>query len=323
MTRWRPVLRAGSLGSPFECWERVMPRIPDNLLDCVLYLYASEVDAASGARSGGSGFLVSVPPEKEGAPAALYAVTNSHVIREGASPVVRLNTRAGQAEVIPLTADQWHHHPDGDDLAVCPIGLQPEHHRFMALTRAGFLAKGDLDELDIGPGDDVFFLGRYINHEGRQQNLPTARFGNISMMPFEPVRHPRGTLVESFLVEARSLSGYSGSPVFAYIGSDQRYFNWDDSRGAPPPIYMDVVRIYLLGVDWGHDADYKVVLEPDRQTKVPEGWQVEQNSGIMNVAPAWRLSELLDEPELVSLRQERERKWAEDCAESNSVMDGS
>jgi hypothetical protein len=322
MTRWRPVLRLGSLESPFECWERVVPRIPDEMIECVIYLYESEMDAASGARSGGSGFLVSVPPEIDGAPAALYAVTNSHIIREAASPIVRLNTQAGRTEVIPLTADQWHHHPNGDDLAVCPIGLQEEHHRFKTVPRSAFLSKTDLDQLDIGLGDEVFFVGRYISHEGRQQNVPTARFGNISMMPFEPVRHPRGTLVESFLVEARSLSGYSGSPVFAYIGSEQRYFDWDDSQGEHPPVPAGRARIYLLGVDWGHDADYKAVLESDRRTKVPEGWQVEQNSGIMNVAPVWLLSELLDEPELVSLRRERERRWAEDRAESNSVMDG-
>jgi hypothetical protein len=75
----------------------------------------------------------------------------------------------------------------------------------------------DLSEYDVGPGDDVFFVDRYVNHEGQQRNLPTVRLGIISMLPYEKVEHSRGTLVDSFLVEARSLGGYSGSPVFLFI----------------------------------------------------------------------------------------------------------
>jgi hypothetical protein len=50
-------------------------------------------------------------------------------------------------------------------------------------------------------------------HEGRQKNSPTARFGNIAQMPNEPVIIKRFEQ-ECFLVEARSIGGYSGSPVF-------------------------------------------------------------------------------------------------------------
>jgi hypothetical protein len=34
-----------------------MPRIPDILLDTVIYLYPTAMDAESGARAGGTGFL--------------------------------------------------------------------------------------------------------------------------------------------------------------------------------------------------------------------------------------------------------------------------
>lgn len=174
-----------------------MPRIPDSLLDSVIYLYKSEMDAQSGSHAGGTGFLVSVAAETEGAPSALYAVTNSHVIREGKAPMVRLNTQGARAEVIRLTTDQWHHHPDGDDIAVCPIGLEPEHHRFVALNKSKlFLEKSELEEFDVGPGDDIFFIGRFISHQGKQRNLPVVRWGNIAMLPYEPIRHTRGTMVE-------------------------------------------------------------------------------------------------------------------------------
>src|SRR5579863_4354365 len=154
-----------------------MPRIPDILLDSVIYLYPTTMDAENGERAGGTGFLVSEPATVRGAPAALYAVTNSHVIREGKSPVVRLNNRQGAIEVLSLDGDQWVHHPDGDDIAVCPIRLTAAY-RYFALNRTQwFMTEDEIAQFDIGPGDDVFFVGRYVNHEGRQQNTPTVRLG--------------------------------------------------------------------------------------------------------------------------------------------------
>ena len=43
------------------------------------------------------------------------------------------------------------------------------------------------------------------------------------MMPGELVKDGRGLLVEAFLVEMRSISGFSGSPVFVVMpgGSDR------------------------------------------------------------------------------------------------------
>ena len=143
-----------------------MPRIPDFLLDSVIYLYSSQQYAEKGERAGGTGFLVSIPASVAGAPDALYAVTNSHVIRKG-FPVIRLNNQRDAMDVLPLTAAQWKHHRDGDDIAVCPIGLQPEHHRFFALDRTKwFMTEEELTTNGMGPGE-VFFLGRYVSHKGR------------------------------------------------------------------------------------------------------------------------------------------------------------
>ena len=291
-----------------------MPRIPDILLDTVIYLYPTAMDAESGVRVGGTGFLVSVPAATAGVPAALYAVTNSHIIREAGSPVIRLNTQQGGKEVISLTPGQWHHHPDGDDIAVCPIGLQSDHHRFFALdSTKWFLTEEELDTNTIGPGDEVFFLGRFINHEGQQRNLPTVRFGTVSMLPYEPLEHPRGTLVDSFLIEARSLSGYSGSPVFVFVMPYTfRDMEWNESEGPHRARETRAAMLSLLGIDWGHNADFKPVLESDKRTPLSERWWVEQNSGIMNVAPAWKLTELLDDPELVDERRELEKAWVAD-----------
>jgi hypothetical protein len=50
---------------------------------------------------------------------------------------------------------------------------------------------------------------------GEKQNLPIARFGQISRMPKEPIIR-RGDIwdsVDAYLVECRSWGGHSGGPV--------------------------------------------------------------------------------------------------------------
>jgi hypothetical protein len=220
-----------------------MPRIQDDLLDCVIYLYPSVTDAETGVKAGGSGFLVSVPLEKNPDHRAVYAVTNSHVIR-GGSPVVRLNTLKGDMKALDIPASVWMHHPDGDDIAVVPLGLDANLFKFKMLPVQMFITNEIIDEFAVGPGDDVFLIGRFTTHEGKQRNLPSARFGNIAMMPLEPILHPSGLLQESFLVEAHSINGYSDSPVFVHIPS----FSNRPGKGGSFSHYGP----WLLGVDWGH-----------------------------------------------------------------------
>jgi hypothetical protein len=144
-----------------------MPRILEDYLECVIYLYSSYEAAENGERIGGTGFLVAIPSTAEGV--HLYAVTNSHVIREGISPVIRINARQGDTEILDLIASNWTHHPDGDDLAVCPVDFSLEKLAFGAiLINNTAITKENFDELFIGPGSDVFMCGRFVNHEGKQ-----------------------------------------------------------------------------------------------------------------------------------------------------------
>jgi hypothetical protein len=181
-----------------------MPRMPDHLLNCAVYVYPSAEDAKDGTAIGGSGFLVGIRTTCE----HLYAVTNAHVIRKaGGAPVLRLNTADRGNQILKTDASTWIRHPNGDDLAIRPITLSLDVHDYSFVHYPY--------EYAVGPGTDTVTVGRFITHDGKQRNLPSLRFGNIAMMPLEPVAHPDGYLQESFLIESRSLSGYSGSPVFA------------------------------------------------------------------------------------------------------------
>ncbi len=74
-----------------------------------------------------------------------------------------------------------------------------------------------IQDYDLGIGDDVYTVGRFVNHDGKQRNNPVVRFGNIAQMPIEPIKQDDGHLQDSYLVECKSVAGYSGSPVFAYV----------------------------------------------------------------------------------------------------------
>lgn len=298
-----------------------MPRINDKLLDCAVYLYPSEKAAKAGERAGGSGFLVGVQSTRVDDFFFTYIVTNSHIIRESRAGFVRLNTTINQMAILPSDLKHWIHHPDGDDLAAITVGLKPGLFKFNFIPDSIFINDQIIKDFDIGVGDEVVMVGRFINHEGKQKNLPAARFGNVSMMPIEPITQPRrGIAQESFLVEMRSISGFSGSPVLVTI---------DPSIPRPKSKTMQgTIRIgsefpiWLLGVDWGHIRDSYSVIDRDGNLH-PEKLKVKTNTNMAAVVPAWKLRELLDEDVFASSRKLQEDQIIEHGKneESGVVLD--
>src|SRR5579864_219035 len=197
-------------------WARrpLMPRVPDDLLHCSVFLYPSVDDARAGEKAGGSGFLIQVNSATFPATGYGYVVTNAHVVRDCASPVVRINSADGHSDVFPLTNDSWILHPDGDDLAIAQVNPGQQVHLFRAVKEIAFLTPETMALLKIGPGDDVYQIGRFINCDGIERNLPTVRCGTIAMMPLEPLTLHTGHRQECFLIECHTIPGYSGSPVF-------------------------------------------------------------------------------------------------------------
>jgi hypothetical protein len=298
----------------FRNLERAVPRIPDEIRNCVFYVYPDEISARNGERAGGSGFLVGVPSQSLPDRSYCYAVTNRHVIRNcGPQPILRFNTEQGELRLLRTPNEKWVIHANQDDLAAIPVTLKPPYS-YEFLGEGWFLTKQLVEEHDIGPGDDVFFIGRFVNHEGRQQNRPALRFGNISMMPWEPVpQEGTGFLQESFIVEGRSVAGYSGSPVFVHIPP------FAHRPKKPTVIEAKSYGPWLLGVDWGHLKIAEKII--DRGGKEhPDGLKVHANSGMSAVVPAWKLKELLYQPELAEGRERNEERLRKD-AESRAALD--
>jgi hypothetical protein len=172
---------------------------------------------------------------------------------------------------------------------------------FLALLLTTSLVEGS-DLTVFGVGQEVYMVGRHINHEGRQRNLPTARFGHIAQLPYEPIRNEAGLQQEAFLVDLRSLSGYSGAPVFVYRSRPD--------LDTDPEKWVKGFEQRLLGIDCGHLPAHGRVLEADRAKAVEPTLWAEQNSGIDTVIPAGRLAKLLfEDDDVLAGREQGENAW--------------
>src|SRR5262249_14449914 len=154
----------------------------------------------------------------------------------------------------------------------------------------------------FGIGSEVLFVGRFMGFDGQESNRPSVRFGNISICPPVVINIPRANQThpqESFLVEARSLPGYSGSPVYWLRQVPRRSGDYTITL---QPAYA----AKLLGVDHGHLPQWDDVYEQDQKTPSWARLRVNLNSGMMVVIPAWKIRELLDIPHLVETRNVNE-----------------
>jgi len=273
-----------------------MPRTSDYFLDCVLYVFGSNETAIENSSPAGSGFLAAAPLVEGAMLHQFYAVTAAHVVRRAKTPFLRVNKRfVNDVEVMEAPASSWVQHPNGDDVSMCPLQLPTRRLQTLGIETARFVTADILETEDIGIGDEIFMVGRFAQHSGsRTRNIPVARFGNIAAMPTEPLLREDGIKQESFLVECRSVPGYSGSPVFIYkLPRFEQPGDLSPITGGRVTKWNGVKQLvsdsyWLLGLDWCHLQDF--------DTKA--------NTGMAGVIPAWKILELINCDQFVQQRQE-------------------
>lgn len=290
-----------------------MPRIGEDFLDSVLYLYRSRHEAKEGINIGGSGFLVSVAAQHAPGLSFVYAVTNRHVIEK--ADVIRFNTKEGLTHAAKFARNTWIESKT-DDLAIRPINAtelpdSPGTFVHKTVNASQILSRDRAEKIKLGIGDDFFMVGRFINHEGKQQNAPLVRYGSISQMPAEPISYSLGGQRHDqicIMADVRSIGGFSGSPVFL----NELIFTRPDGGEVPD-------RHWLIGIDCSHIPMWSPVCgideEPIGQT------QVNVNSGMAGIIPAWILLEMLMSDDLITKRARDEKIFLSASKSSKAVPD--
>ena len=246
-------------------------------------------------------FFVGVPalsPELHG-DITLYFVTAKHVAKDlqGRTVYFLVNqVGGGVTSLRTVYGNKWWLHPTDPtaDLAVVPVNREP-HHDTRAVHLTNFATKEKLKQWSIGPGDETFAIGLFTPASGIEKNVPIVRLGNIAMMPEEQVQTDLG-YADVYLVEARSLGGLSGSPIFVRptiripLGKDLGGLDmmWGYGHGLTLLGFWDIRELEMNKPYFTHDRQHGV------------------NYGVAIVVPAYKIAETLNHPELVKLRQEAE-----------------
>jgi hypothetical protein len=275
---------------------------------------------------GGTGFFITVddPP---GQPLIFnYLVTAKHVADalEGTPAILRLNLRGGATGYfrVPPEAKWWRHPdtPDSVDVAVLPWMPPIEVADFTLMQAHEWILTDDIiNKRNIGPGDNVYAVGLFSLAKGRARNIPIVRTGHIAMMPKEKIPgirigHWSGE-AEVYLIEARSIGGLSGSPVFVRGTLNIKF---KANPAGEDMLMYGIGHPYLLGLVHGHWA---IPVETMNDTHIkPTGERSEANLGLAIVVPASRIMEVLNHPGLIRMRAEAAAKGMGDGASQQDAL---
>ncbi|WP_315774896.1 MULTISPECIES: hypothetical protein [unclassified Bradyrhizobium] len=278
--------------------------VADFVKQCVLFI-GNRDDNTNEFVPRGTGFIVTL---KEGPLGFRYLVTAEHVIRSiisrGWDVLVRSNLLEGGVREDSWAGARWYTHPtESCDVAIATIDMLPDEEFKQIVLRSdepdrGIAATAEaMKQNRWGLGDEVLIVGLFISHYGRRRNVPIVRVGNLSMMREEPVYTRYCGELDAYLVEARSIGGISGSPVFLHT---------------PLPNSVNATQIRLLGLVHGHFDVSGLTGERDEETEGRARGGI--NTGIGVVIPVERILETLDQAELVAIRRSAvvEAKGAED-----------
>jgi hypothetical protein len=212
--------------------------------------------------------------------------------------LLRFNLKDGGIRLVESDVAQWESHPASNvDVAVLAFGIPPEFDvRFIG---EAYSATDDvIAKYRIGIGDDVFITGLFVNHYGSERNIPILRVGNIAAVPSEPVKTGMGPM-DAYLIEARSIGGLSGSPVFVYLDPLR--------QGAGPKGSLFVSSgegpvggaFFLLGLIHGH-YDVSPAIDLTRADALKDE---AINMGIAIVVPFSKILETINQPERAAKRR--------------------
>lgn len=177
-------------------------------------------------------------------------ITASHVLNDiekmgGDAVSMRFNYKDGNARWLSVSLSRWRAHPCKNvDVAYLRIPIESEMDHAGCPTGMFETEKSsEQDKKSLDIGDEVFFMGMFWPHHGTSRNIPVVRVGNVASVREEHVDTQHGPM-DLYLVEARSIGGLSGSPVFLDIVKSKLEKEW----GTIPLIH----RFRMVGMINGH-----------------------------------------------------------------------
>ena len=229
--------------------ERLM-LVPDRMRKCALFVYCQ----VNGNKLPlGTAFWVGYPVPRFPDNHLGVVVTANHVIArakalgDDGKVYLRVNLIDGGSDWHKSAADAWLQTDTNVDVAIYGWNHDVDGPgvEYRGWSLRDNVATDDVIEREgIGIGDEVFMVGLFRNHLGKARNEPILRVGNIAAIPVDPIQSKFGPM-KAILIEARSIGGLSGSPVFVHMG----YARWRNGQlaqaGTDSPFLF-------LGVMQGH-----------------------------------------------------------------------
>lgn len=275
--------------------RRWIVQIPEEIRKSVFFVLFLTKD---GYKLAGTGFFVSMPVADDPNRMFIYLITARHVIVEAKRASIdgkiwlRVNTKTG-FEYVVTEGSAWHTHSEDSSIDAAVLSWAPDstHFDYMTIPNSLIVNEEIISKEAIGIGDEVFLVGLFVNHHGRKKNIPIVRVGNIAAMPEEPVVTRLFGDMEAYLIEARSIGGLSGSPVFVYLPGVRVRGN---------ALGMGGRAFYWLGLMHGH-WDLPILKE---DMVVEDSVSKEAvNMGIGVVVPATKILEVINIPIFVGFRE--------------------
>jgi hypothetical protein len=277
--------------------------IPDKIRKSVVFLGIEKVDKTT--KPVGTALLVGNTRDIDETEKLtfLYLFTAKHVIDRAKGTLVeylsvRFNLKDGSACWKKCRFSNWKFHPSNPtvDVAILRLYLAGDED-VIIYPSDEILSEMELRGKGLGLGDEVFLTGLFWPHEGRGRSIPLVRTGNIAAMPEEPIPTEDFGSIEAYLIEIRSISGLSGSPVFAYLGPSQSGSVTKLRRSPEGGDWIDS-EFYLFGLLHGHfDA-----AQEERQRFIEDATEkIQLNVGIAIVVPGDKIIEVLQQPDVIAI----------------------
>ena len=275
-----------------------MAHFTSDLSSTVIFLFTEH--AEHGQIPIGTGFVIAYPvPDKPGTIIPLI-VTAKHVIGDHKRIVGRYSTKSGTSTAFAIydledlrrNGDVWEHPNDGVDLIVFRT-LHYKETDYKAIPLDFIASREIYQEEEISITDRIIFPCLLVNFMGSTRNYPVMRDGSIALICDEPIpleyavgdRHI-STTQQLILIDATSIAGASGSPIFL----------WPGPRIKGQSFHVGGSKPWLLGLMHGfYTAIPREVREIQTEIMIPS---FAEKSGIAIIFPSWHLLEILNSDEV-------------------------